>query len=64
MPPIKRVDGTLATNSIDKANVLADQFHENHLNPLANNNPTFNNEIQNILSNFFNGHHSDDRHSQ
>ena len=60
MPPIKKADGTLATNSTDKANVSADQFHENHLNILANNDPTFNNEIKNVLYNFFSDVHIDD----
>ena len=54
MTPLNRPNGSLATNSTDKANALADQFFENHLNPLANNNPTFNNEVNNTINSFFN----------
>ena len=33
MTPVNRPNGSLATNCTDKANALADQFFENHLNP-------------------------------
>ena len=54
MTPVNRPNGSLATNCTDKANALANQFFENHLNSLANNNPTFNNEVNNTINSFFN----------
>ena len=54
IPPLKLDDGSIALTNDEKANVIADQFVKNHQNPLADNNPVFENDIKNVVDNFFN----------
>ena len=52
-------DGTLSTNNSDKANALAHQFSVNHQNPLLNDNPTFTQDINLKVTDYFNQQHVD-----
>lgn len=51
MPPLKVPNG-LAMSSEEKANTLADQFVENHTNPLATDNISFTRHVKNTTNRF------------
>ena len=52
IPPLKRDDDSIALTSDEKANLIAEQFAVNHQNPLANNNPIFEKEVNDTVENF------------
>ena len=53
IPPLK-VDGKVLVTSSEKAETIGEQFHKNHQNPLADENPDFTTETQNKVEDFLN----------
>jgi hypothetical protein len=52
--PALKYDGKILVTSQEKAKIIGEEFFKNHQNPLAENDPEFNEEIQNKVEDFFN----------